>query len=149
MVWLHCTDKKVKADGIKSASEVAKAGGARTLEPPSGTLPITACHPHRILRLMLRGAVKSRSPEMPRVALQVACGFSLLLYLPFSCYLVFFQVKRERKKITAPQVVPAHLFWGLWKPETRVDLLNHNGGGRGRKDRSVGSGHRLSDWVEK
>lgn len=43
-------------------------------------------------------------------------------------------------------MVPTHLFWGLWKPETRVDMLNHDGSG---KERNFGSGHRLSDQVEK
>lgn len=55
----------------------------------------------------------------------------------------------ERKKLIAPQVVPTHLFCGLWKAETSLDLLNHvtwtmGSGKRG----AVGGGHRLLDWVE-
>lgn len=55
----------------------------------------------------------------------------------------------ERKKMITLQVVPAHLFCGLGKAVTSLDLLNHvtwilGAGKRG----AVGGGHSWSDWVE-
>ena len=37
-----------------------------------------------------------RGPKIPRIALHAICEFPLLLYLSFPCYLVFFQVGREK-----------------------------------------------------
>lgn len=81
-----------------------------------------------IPRPVLQRAVKSRSPKLPRVALHVICGLSLLLYLLFSSYLVF-QVQKGKKMI-APQVGSTHLFREHWKEEISLDPPNHSCGCR-------------------
>ena len=95
---------------------------------------------------LLNWTAKSRSQKMPRIAFVPFVSF---LYVIFAVPpLPSFLSNGERKKMITPQVVPAHLFCGLGKAVTSLDLLHHVAWilGAGKRG-AVGSGRSWPDWV--
>ena len=83
---------------------------------------------------------------MPRIAFVPFVSFLCVIFVvpPLPSFLS----NGERKKMITPQVVPAHLFCGLGKAVTSLDLLNHVAWILGAGKRGVaGGGRSWPDWV--